>query len=389
MPEPKPMSFTTGTDCADCGPRLPLPPSPPMAPTNCDCSDISTGCLSGGRQVSGRCGCSTHGLDETPFCYVVEPTRCPTAEDSSWSPVRGTGVAWVDCEAPLQPPSSPSPLCPEVMCMMYCEHGFATGGDGCPQCVCTAPPPAGAPPQPPPSPLPTSCPEIMCRMACEYGYKTGDNGCQLCVCLDAPSPPPPPSPPSPSPPPPPPPPSPLPPSPSSQPPPPAAVVSLVLVAAGSVDDFDLVKRTRLRTRVAEAAGVAVQKVTLSVEAASVRLRFSVRVEAAVSRVLAASLEAALPSADAATDMLGVAVLTTPQLTLEARSEPLDLPPRPHRDPISTSSSTSPPLEERASHVETGGGDDSSLGLLLAGVGALVLAALLVVVAAVLFRRAKR
>ena len=166
-------------------------------------------------------------------------------------------------------------------------------------------------------------------------------------------------------------------------------VSLVLFAAGSVDDFDLVKRTRLRTRVAEAAGVAVQKVTLSVEAASVRLRFSVRVEAAVSRVLAASLEAALPSADAATDMLGVAVLTTPQLTLEARSEPLDLPPRPHRDPISTSSSTSPPLEERASHVETGGGDDSSLGLLLAGVGALVLAVLLVVVAAVLFRRAKR
>ena len=323
--------------------------------------------------------------------------------------------------------------------MLFCEHGFATDDNGCQLCVCIdAPPPAGAPPlmlpQPPPSPLPASCPEIMCRMACEHGYKTDDNGCQLCVCVDAPSPPPsplppsllpppppssppsrssspsnspPPSPPplpSPSPSPPPPPlpspppplppsplpPPPLPPPPSSQPLPPAAVVSLELVAAGSVDDFDPVRRTELRTRLATASGVAVEKVTLSVEAASVRLRFSVRVEAAESSVLAASLEAALPSSDAASAVLGVEVLTTPLLTLKAQpspppSEPLDLPPQPHLDPFSTS----PPLEERASHVESGGGDDSSLALLLAGVGALVLAALLVMVAAVLFRRAKR
>jgi hypothetical protein len=231
---------------------------------------------------------------------------------------------------------------------------------------------------------------MMCRMACEHGYKTDGTGCQLCVCLDAPSPPPSPSPPPPS----------LPPS-------PAAVVSLVLVAAGSVDDFGLARRTELRTRVATAAGVAVEKVALSVEAASVRLRFSVRVEAAASSVLAASLEATLPSADAASALLRVEVLTTPLLTLEGLpspppsppppspspppSEPLDLPPQPHRDPSSTGPNieTGPPLEERASHVESGGNDDSSLALLLAGAGALVLAALLVMVAAVLFRRAKR
>jgi hypothetical protein len=164
-------------------------------------------------------------------------------------------------------------------------------------------------------------------------------------------------------------------------------VSLVLVAAGSVDDFGLARRTELRTRVATAAGVAVEMVTLSVEAASVRLHFSVRVEATVSSVLT-TLEAALPSADAASVLLGVTVLAPPLLTLDAPPStppsPLDLPPRPHRDPISTS----PPLEERASHVESGDGD-SGLPLLLAGAGALMLAGLLVALAAALLRRAKR
>ena len=151
----------------------------------------------------------------------------------------------------------------------------------------------------------------------------------------------------------------------------------MLVAAGSVGDFGLARRTELRTRLAAAAGVAVEKVTLSVEAASVRLRFSVSVEAAASTALAATLEAALPSADAASALLGVAVLTTPLLTLGEQ------PPRLHRDP------TAPPLNESASHVESGGGEDSSLALLLAGAGALLLAGLILVVAAVLFRRAKR
>ena len=193
---------------------------------------------------------------------------------------------------------------------------------------------------------------------------------------------PPPPPPSPSPPPPPPPP-PLPPTSSSQPPPPAAVVRLVLVAAGSVGDFGLARRTELRIRLAAVAGVAVEKVTLSVEAASVRLRFSVSVEAAVSTALAA-LEAALPGADAASAVLGVAVLTTPLLTLGEQ------PPRLHRDPILLHRDpTAPFLNESASHVESGGGEDSSLALPLAGAGALLLAGLLLVVAAVLFRRAKR
>jgi hypothetical protein len=154
-------------------------------------------------------------------------------------------------------------------------------------------------------------------------------------------------------------------------------VSLVLVAAGSVEDFGLARRTELRTRLAAAAGMAVEKVTLGVEAASVRLRFFVSVEAAAATALVAALEAVLPSADAASALLGVAVLTTPLLALEGQ------PPQLHRDP------TPPSLNESASHVESGGGGDSSLALLLAAAGALLLAVLILVVAAVLFHRARR
>ena len=69
----------------------PSPPSPPMTPPasiKCECSDTSTGCLSGGLDVSRRCGCSP--FVNTPICYVVEPTRCPSAKASEWR----TGAAW-------------------------------------------------------------------------------------------------------------------------------------------------------------------------------------------------------------------------------------------------------------------------------------------------------
>ena len=92
---------------------------------------------------------------------------------------------------------------------------------------------------------------------------------------------------------------------------------------------------------------------------------------ASSEVATTRLEAALPSADAASALLGVTVLTPPLLTLEA-------------DPASTA----PPLEERASNVESSEGD-SGLPMLLAGAGALVLAGLLVALAVFLLRRAKR
>lgn len=159
---------------------------------------------------------------------------------------------------------------------------------------------------------------------------------------------------------------------------------LELLAAGNVPDFGPVKRTELRESLSEGIGVPVEKIALSVEAASVRLHFSVSVEAEASITLVAEIKAALPSATAASAMLGVEVLRTPLLTLDLEGQP----PQPHRDP--TRPSLSPSLNESASHMETSGGEDSSLPLLLVGAGALLLAALVLLVAAFLFfRSAKR
>ena len=153
-------------------------------------------------------------------------------------------------------------------------------------------------------------------------------------------------------------------------------MGLELIAEGSADDFSpLWRRTELRTRLAIGIGVSVEKITLSVVPASVLLRFSVLVEAEALATMAAKLEDALPSANAASDMLGVVVLTTPLVKLEGH--------RPHRDP------TNPSLNESATNIESGSGNDSSLALILVGAGALLLAALVLLVAAFLFRSAKR
>ena len=161
------------------------------------------------------------------------------------------------------------------------------------------------------------------------------------------------------------------------------VVRLELLAVGIVDDF-VGRRTELRESLSEGIGVPVEKIALRVEAASVRLHFSVSVEAEASITLVAEIKTALRSANAASAMLGVEVLKTPVLTLDLEGQPS----QPHRDPIRPS--LSPSLNESASHMETSGGEDSSLPLLLVGAGALLLAALVLLVAAYLFfRSAKR
>jgi len=156
----------------------PSPPSPPMMPINCECSDTSTECLSGGLDVSERCGCSTHGIaGKAPFCYVVEPTRCPSAEESAWI----TGVAWINCVAPPSPPSPPpAPPTPPM-----------------------TPPSPPPPPPPSPSPPPSSPPCSNRHDSCEYWASTGEcevnpsymlNNCMVsCNTCLPPSPPPTPS----------------------------------------------------------------------------------------------------------------------------------------------------------------------------------------------------
>ena len=112
-----------------------------------------------------------------------------------------------------------------------------------------------------------------------------------------------------------------PPPPNAYPPtPPGAVVKMqpqvvvTLVAAGAVDDFDQATRAGLREAFATAAGVAMADVALSVEAASVRLRFEVDVpseEQGTSLVI--TLASKLTSASAASALLSIDVQSTPTL----------------------------------------------------------------------------
>jgi len=66
---------------------------------------------------------------------------------------------------------NPGPKCPPYMCLMYCEHGFAKGEDGCEICECN--------PEP-------ECPLFMCLMHCEHGFATGEDGCARCECAPPP-----------------------------------------------------------------------------------------------------------------------------------------------------------------------------------------------------------
>lgn len=59
--------------------------------------------------------------------------------------------------------------CAEVMCALYCEHGFVQGADGCAQCKCAEPP---------------ACESPLCTELCEYGLQQDARGCATCECVD-------------------------------------------------------------------------------------------------------------------------------------------------------------------------------------------------------------
>ena len=127
-------------------PSPPSPPQPPPAPPppGCDCSSPETGCLSSVVNVSvvnvsdvdgnvvDRCGCDVHGLEDGPFCYVVDPPSCPGAIASNWT----FGAFWRDCTI-SPPPPSPGPPPPHPP---------------------TPPPPRPSPPSPRTPPLSTPLP---------------------------------------------------------------------------------------------------------------------------------------------------------------------------------------------------------------------------------------
>jgi hypothetical protein len=60
--------------------------------------------------------------------------------------------------------------CPEVMCRMYCEHGWAVNKTtGCEMCACH------------------ECEPLSCRMDCEHGLAQDERGCDMCQCRDTPT----------------------------------------------------------------------------------------------------------------------------------------------------------------------------------------------------------
>ncbi|MBM4380460.1 MAG: hypothetical protein FJ086_14390 [Deltaproteobacteria bacterium] len=90
-------------------------------------------------QVDACAGLDEAACGSTPGCAVVQVAVGMPAQqgDVTSFPVYG-GCA----QAPVAP--GPNPVdppvagggCSEVMCMMYCERGFALDAEGCPTCAC-------------------------------------------------------------------------------------------------------------------------------------------------------------------------------------------------------------------------------------------------------------
>ena len=243
------------------------------------------------------------------------------------------------------------------------------------------------------------------NLECVYGVQSTEAchvGCGLGVLL-------PPQPPSPEPSPPPPPhplspifslPSPPPPEQPHSPPPDGASVAVVLVAAGDVGDYDASVQFSLRTRLADAAAVDVSRVALSVEAASVRLAFSVwgfgsgaSAEADAASV-GYALKEQMESGDDASALLGVSIEEAPLVAVGG--EPVAVSPSPPPSGADTAPSAPrlPGLDAGTSALsadegEDGGGGGRGKVLLVVAVLVLALALLALGGACVVLRRAKR
>ncbi len=121
-------------------PEPPAPPPPPLPPAlppqpACACATPETGCLSGGDDVSDRCHCGRHGVNNAPFCYVLFPDRCAVSKMSKVY----HHARWRDCDAsgvsPSPPPPSPPP--PPQRCALVTferapgpTHGYCREADG-------------------------------------------------------------------------------------------------------------------------------------------------------------------------------------------------------------------------------------------------------------------
>jgi len=143
-----------------------LPSSPPPPPPPTPCQDIQSSTWCEKRTQKHKC--------DRPWFQ----TNCAqTCGQCDAGPMPPAGLA-----SPMPPPPVPPPPCEDIKSSSWCERKK----DKCEarlylqrNCALTCGECVAEP----------SCPEILCMVWCEHGYET-DGGCQLCSCLDASSPPP-------------------------------------------------------------------------------------------------------------------------------------------------------------------------------------------------------
>jgi len=124
---------------------------------------------------------------------------------------------------------------------------------------------------------------------------------------------------------------------------------IVLVASGVVSDYDADTRLNVKRRFAAEAGVSEADVSLTIEAASVRITVEIlATDAATAAAMSTALSLRLSDATAASDLIGVAIISVERLDTSTT--------------FMTVRNPSPPLGEIAG----------------AGVGVLVIAAIVVV-----------
>ena len=111
-----------------------------------DCAALGGECLSDPMDPTFGANCEALGREtlnaECPFfnqaCCgpVEEPTCDPACEDDEIC-VPGVCYHWCQADDPnCCEPDQCVPVCPPVMCMLYCENGFKRDENGCEICEC-------------------------------------------------------------------------------------------------------------------------------------------------------------------------------------------------------------------------------------------------------------
>jgi len=119
-----------------------------------------------------------------------------------------------------------------------------------------------------------------------------------------------------------------------------------MTATGDVSDYDVEKRLLLRSKMAQTLKVLLERISLTISAASVELLFTIEVATlSDAKNVSAAVGTEFPTADAASDVLGVSVLSMPVAILEtqpAPPSPLSPPVGPYRPLLRESSQSTRP-----------------------------------------------